>query len=236
MLVMVNLAVYFVVFVAWMLQGSVPEDVEWLIGNLALPSSAFEFVTHPWTILSYMFCHLGLLHIAVNMLWLLGFGGMMKSSPKGLVVCYLVSGILGGCGFMIHCAICTVVSAPLVGASAAVVGVVVASTILSPNRQVCLLGVLRMRLKWLAAIALLTLLFGPAASVCAHLGGAFGGLLCGLGLLLRDRKRSALTVERVHAELETKKREALRRKIIAKAGSSGFASLSAEEKLEMFRP
>ena len=39
---------------------------EWL----ELPASLPRFITQPWSILTYMFMHAGVMHILFNMLWL----------------------------------------------------------------------------------------------------------------------------------------------------------------------
>ena len=48
---------------------------EWL----ELPASLPRFITQPWSILTYMFMHAGVMHILFNMLWLYWFGALFLS-------------------------------------------------------------------------------------------------------------------------------------------------------------
>ena len=45
---------------------------EWL----ELPASLPRFIIQPWSVLTYMFMHAGVLHILFNMLWLYWFGAL----------------------------------------------------------------------------------------------------------------------------------------------------------------
>ena len=60
---------------------------EWL----ELPASLPRFITQPWSILTYMFMHAGVMHILFNMLWLYWFGALFLSffSAKHLRGVYL---------------------------------------------------------------------------------------------------------------------------------------------------
>ena len=48
---------------------------EWL----ELPASLPRFIIQPWSVLTYMFMHAGVLHILFNMLWLSWFGALFLS-------------------------------------------------------------------------------------------------------------------------------------------------------------
>ena len=130
--------------------------------------------THWWTVATYMFVHGGLLHLALNMysLWL--FGPRVEAAwglPR-FVSLYLWSGLggvafhalFGGAGY-------------LVGASAAVFGVMLAYGLTWPEDEILLFGVLPIRVIALVALlAAVNLLQGLAAAGSgvahfAHLGG-----------------------------------------------------------------
>lgn len=53
-------------------QHSIPD----IFGIFALPASFIRFFHQPWSIITYMFMHAGLLHILFNMLWLYWFGSL----------------------------------------------------------------------------------------------------------------------------------------------------------------
>lgn len=233
-LVMVNVAVYLVMFGCWILSGQNPGAVNSLSDMLALPSSPEAVVRHPWTLLTFMFTQVGVIHLFANMLWLIGFGGMIKCAPRGLVATYIAGGILGAVGYLTYSSMFATAPSPLIGASASVMAVVVATTILTPDRHVGLLWFWEVKLKWLAPVALLTIFDGSPGAVAAHLGGVAGGLGCGLLLRYLDRLHSERSLRKARQEVARLKREARRSAILAKAGTSGFASLSEAERLEVF--
>lgn len=130
--------------------------------------------THPWTIATYMFVHGGLLHLALNMysLWL--FGPRIEAAwglPR-FAALYLWSGLggvalhalFGGVGY-------------LVGASAAVFGIMLAYGLTWPDDEILLFGVLPIRVialvALLGAVNLLQGIVSAGSGVAhfAHLGG-----------------------------------------------------------------
>ena len=67
---------------------------EWL----ELPASLPRFIIQPWSVLTYMFMHAGVLHILFNMLWLYWFGALFLNffSARHLRGVYILGGICGG--------------------------------------------------------------------------------------------------------------------------------------------
>lgn len=233
-LAMTNLAIYLGIFVCWIFSGDNPQTADNLSGLLALPPSLSGLLLKPWTIATFMFTQVGFMHLIANMLWLIGFGGMMKAGPRGLLFTYFAGGIGGGIAFLIYGALASTQLAPLIGASASVIAVVMTTTILTPNRRVGLLWFWEIKLKWLAPIALLTIFGGTPGAVCAHLGGAAAGASCGLVIRFLNKRRSRLSLLKARREFDRLKRDAHRSAIIAKASNSGFAALSESERLEVF--
>ena len=153
---------------------------------LALPASFARFIEQPWSLFTYMFMHAGLLHILFNMMWLYWFGQLFLSffSAKHLKGLYLLGGILGGVLYIISYNVFPyfepmVAHSTMVGASASVLAVVVATAYRAPNYLVRLLLIGNLRLKYLALIVVGTdLLFVTSANAgghLAHLGGALAG-------------------------------------------------------------
>lgn len=128
-----------------------------------------------WTALTYMFVHAGLLHLAGNMYTLYLFGGRverMMGTGKFLVF-YLWCGLGGMLLFSLFDS-----SAPLVGASAAVFGVMLAYAMRWPDDEVHLFFVVPLKVKWLVAfLAAFNLLIGvlnpvgATTAYFAHVGG-----------------------------------------------------------------
>lgn len=160
---------------------------------LELPASLSRFVVQPWSILTYMFMHAGVLHILFNMLWLYWFGTLFLNffSAKHLRGVYVLGGICGGLLYMAayntfpYFRPMTEYSFML-GASASVLAVVAATAYREPNYPIRLLLFGTIRLKYLALIVIGTdLLFitsGNAGGHIAHLGGALAGLWFASGL------------------------------------------------------
>jgi membrane associated rhomboid family serine protease len=134
-----------------------------------------------WTIGTYMFAHGGLWHLVLNMaaLWLFGPRVEAQWSPREFLQYYMFCGIGG---WFAHLAFVPGDSL-LLGASAAVLGVMLAYATLSPDHQVLLFGVFPTTVRWLVfTVGALNLIGGmavnePQAGVAylAHLGGLGAG-------------------------------------------------------------
>ncbi|MFN8570457.1 MAG: rhomboid family intramembrane serine protease [Gemmatimonadaceae bacterium] len=148
--------------------------------QLALGFEARHLSTAWWTVLSYMFVHGGFWHLALNMYTLYLFGPRVEHlwSPGEFTRYYIACG-LGGWFFQLLFAR----DALLIGASAAVLGVMLAYAMRWPNDEVYLFGVVPIKVKWLVAIlATFNLISGIAAgdqgggvAYLAHVGGLAAG-------------------------------------------------------------
>lgn len=100
-----------------------------------IPPSDFETLP-PWiTILTAMFLHGGVLHIAGNMLYLWIFGSHVEDAMGHgrYLVFYLISGVAASLAFAAMAPNSTV---PMIGASGAISGVLAAYVLLYPRAQV----------------------------------------------------------------------------------------------------
>ena len=142
--------------------------------------SADRFPSAWWTLATYMFVHGGVLHLTFNMLALWMFGPRVESlwGAKGFLYFYLWCGIGGAVAHLMLQG-----EAGLVGASAAVIGVLLAYALRWPDEEVYLFGVIPMKTRWLVVwLALINLAMGISSMKSgsgigwfAHLGGlAFG--------------------------------------------------------------
>ena len=160
--------------------------VPWL-NWLELPAWIEAFIRQPWSLLTYMFMHAGLMHILFNMLWLYWFGALFLNffSSKHLRGVYILGGICGGVLYMIAYNVFPyfrpmIDYSFMLGASASVLAIVAATAYREPNYPIRLLLFGTIRLKYLALIVIGTdLLFitsSNAGGHIAHLGGAVAGV------------------------------------------------------------
>lgn len=158
-----------------------------LIEQLSLrPSSAFLF-PWLWRWITYMFVQYSPSHILFNMMWLAWFGMFMQQwcGNRHLLGAYAAGGIAGGLSFLAWARWAADFAGTngLVGASASVIAVAVAVTVIFPDRPVDLLFLGKARLKWVSAAMLVICLLWfsgyNAGSDAAHAGGALAGLTYG---------------------------------------------------------
>lgn len=221
----------------------------------------FEF----WRFISFQFLHADLMHLLFNMMGLYFFGVLVEQylGSKRYLAFYLLCGIMGACAYLLlNFAGWTVYSltgrdlpvllvndpgTPLVGASAGVFGVVIASAFLVPNARVLLFFVIPMKLSTLAyglvAVALFSVIFKTtnAGGEAAHIGGALAGywlirrphLLHGFFDFLgrydpTSRSGAAYRAGRLKSQGVTADADIDR--ILAKIHEQGLQSLTAKEK------
>ena len=159
------------VFVAITLLG-------WLAGWPLAEYLAFRPVDalwRPWTVVTYMFAHEGFWHLFFNMLGLFFFGPVLEDrwGSGAFIKFYLLCGLGGAVlsGIFPH--------SPIIGASAAVYGVMVAFAVYWPDSPIYIWGVFPVKAKWLVAflvgMSLYSAVSGSRSGVAhlAHLGGAF---------------------------------------------------------------
>ncbi len=142
---------------------------------------ALEFVPaavflRPWTIITYMFLHGSITHILFNMLALYWFGSRVEERLGGrqFITLYFSSGIGGGLLSVVLAPM-----APIIGASGAIMGVMVAYAKYWPRERIYIWGVLPIEAWMLVVGYVLFDLAGFGANVAhfAHLGGVATGFL-----------------------------------------------------------
>jgi len=165
------------------------ENLEQLVLDyLALPADPVLILKRPWTVVSYMFLHYNFMHILFNMLWLYWFGKIFLEylNSKKLVSVYLLGGLAGGLVYVLSYNLFpafteVVPSAVALGASAAILAVVMAISFYVPNYTINLVFIGRVKLKYIALVTvlidILSIRSGNAGGHIAHLGGALFGFL-----------------------------------------------------------
>jgi membrane associated rhomboid family serine protease len=153
---------------------------------LAFPASFSMFPYRFYTLITYQFFHSDFFHVLFNMLWLYWMGEIFISflKPRQFHFVYLGGGVLGAIFFAVAFHIfpafsANIESASIIGASAAVMAIVVATATLVPEYTMRLLFLGNVKLKYLAlgyiVLSLIEIPSGNAGGSLSHLGGAFFG-------------------------------------------------------------
>ncbi|MCL3779949.1 rhomboid family intramembrane serine protease [Prolixibacteraceae bacterium JC049] len=272
-LIYLNLGVFVVVRVIYALlwlvsfDTSTPFIKEWL----SLPAEFPQLITKPWSVMTYMFLHFDFLHILFNMLWLFWFGRIFLEylDEKKLLSVYILGGLTGALFFMLSYNFLPIFSdvlpfAQLMGASAGVVAIVIASAVYAPNHTINLLFIGQIKIKYIALISVLLYVIQIQSSNpgghLAHLGGAFWGYLYisrlqkGQDLagwferfidsVKKSYKTRGSKLKVSHKKSSNKdyaynamknQKEAQINQILDKIGKSGYDSLTKEEKAILFK-
>lgn len=188
--IFVNVALYVLllfigVFSVLFNAGTLSADV---LSFVELPASLGELALRPWTVFTYMFIHAGLWHILWNMFALYFFGKIFLNfySVRHFVGIYILGGLFGALFFVLAYNLFPYFGpylpfSRLVGASAAVLAIVVAAAVRSPQYRINLMFVGSVKLSTFAlvvvAMSFLMLSGENAGGNFAHLGGAFAGWL-----------------------------------------------------------
>ncbi|HUL02030.1 MAG TPA: rhomboid family intramembrane serine protease [Gemmatimonadales bacterium] len=135
--------------------------------------------SRPWTVVTYMFLHAGVFHLAFNMLALYFFGPRLevRLGTAHFFGLYFVSGLVGALASL------TTPTAAIVGASAAIFGVMLGYARYWPTDLIFVWGIVPIPARWfvigMTALSLFAGFGGMQAGVAhfAHLGGFLGGWL-----------------------------------------------------------
>ncbi|HEX7049268.1 MAG TPA: rhomboid family intramembrane serine protease [Longimicrobiales bacterium] len=221
--------------------------------RFALAFAPDLLLLRPWTPLTYMFVHDGFWHVVMNMLGLFFFGPPIEArwGSREFIKYYLLCGLGGAAASFLFAP-----GGSVVGASAAVFGVMLAFAMNWPDAPIYIWGIFPVKAKWLILILVaFTLLSafdrGRADGVAhfAHLGGfAVGYLYLRFDDAIRARlarwkkalPKSRLTVVSGGASKQQGPRRPPRQhedrvldevdRVLDKISQSGLASLTVEER------
>lgn len=186
-LIAVNVAVFLLFFffrtLAFLFQF--PDDflLEWFV----FPKEFNEFLIKPWSVITYAFLHSGIWHILGNML-ILYFSGVYflnYFSGKKLLNFYFLGAIFGALVYMLSYNLFPAFEglgrSYLLGASAAVMSVLVGIATHIPHMRVRLMLLGSVKLWWIAAflvvLDVIQIPISNAGGHLAHLGGAAFGFI-----------------------------------------------------------
>ncbi|OYX84501.1 MAG: rhomboid family intramembrane serine protease [Flavobacteriales bacterium 32-34-25] len=149
---------------------------------VSLSSNPTDFLWKPWSIISYSFFHFDFFHILFNLL-VLNFASqlfLIYFTQKQFLGLYLLSAIFAGAVFVATYYILNINSA-IVGASAAIMAILVAVTTYQPLMQVRLLLIGNVKLWHITAVLiiidLMQLRLENMGGHISHLAGAFFGFV-----------------------------------------------------------
>jgi membrane associated rhomboid family serine protease len=168
-------------------------------------------LTRPWTIITYMFVHGGILHILFNMLFLFFFGPPLEERWGGreFVKYYVICGVGAALFNLIFS------EGVIIGASGAVYGVMLAYALNWPNSLIWIYAIFPVKAKYLV------LILGGVSFYSAFLGASdgiahfahLGGLVVGFVYLKKGWE--------VRARLEGLRKGFRKRKFTVIPGGSG---------------
>ncbi len=221
--------------------------------QLSLPAlaNAFVFVpqlvlVRPWSVLTYMFLHSGLMHLGFNMLALFFFGPRVEEriQSRQFTILYFLSGLSGAFLSFVFAP-----GSPIIGASAGVFGVMLAFAYFWPHAPIYIWGVIPVPARMLVIITTVLALWSGIGGVrsgvahFAHLGGYVGAYLY---LRWLDRSRTAFKRQATAAPATATQRVAGWRsidratvhevnrsevdRILDKIGAHGVGSLTPQER------
>jgi membrane associated rhomboid family serine protease len=227
---------------------------------LSLPAYLPKLLTRFWTPFTYMFMHAGVLHILFNMLWLYWFGQIFEEyvGKKRTLGLYIMGGLAGALLFVL--AFNTIPAfthanaaylSVMVGASASVMAIIVATATLLPDYTISLIFIGPVRLKWLALFFVIMDFLGitglNAGGEMSHLGGALLGYVYirqlqngndwigNIDKLFRGRPKLKIVAKNTSKNTSALPRQEEVDVILDKISKSGYDSLSKQEKEILFR-
>lgn len=149
---------------------------------VSLSSNPALLIWKPWSLLSYAFFHSGIMHIVFNMI-VLNFSGrlfMTFFTSKQLLGLYVLSAIFAGLCYILFFYILNI-NAPIVGASAAIMAILVATTTYYPLMELRLLIIGNVKLWHVTAVIiiidLMQLRSENMGGHISHLSGALFGFI-----------------------------------------------------------
>ncbi|GJQ06290.1 rhomboid family intramembrane serine protease [Capnocytophaga cynodegmi] len=224
---------------------------------IGLPQSINEFLTKPWTIVTYSFFHANFQHLFWNMLMLFFAGRIFFNlfNNKQFVRVYCTGIIFSGISFLLIEALFPLLfdGSILLGASGAIMALLVFITVIVPKYTVYLLFSIQMKLwavvSFLILYDIIQISSNPGGKI-VHLGGAFTGYFIGIltkkPIYLKSKKIVKLTknnvcngnVKPLKSNNDLSESQKLKQHkvniLLDKISASGYTSLTEEEKKFLF--
>ena len=187
-LIAINLGVFILnLLLTFLMAWNANTFVQWF----ELPADFFEFLSQPWSVVTYSFFHAGFGHLFWNMIILYFAGRIFLNlfGPRTFINVYFLGIILGGLLFLLSYNVFPAfmgTRTALIGASAGVTAVLIFICTYMPNQEVRLIF-FNIKLWYIGAFVVLMDLIQIASSNSggriAHLGGALLGYIFARQLL-----------------------------------------------------
>jgi membrane associated rhomboid family serine protease len=224
---------YFISFVLYALKLF---QFKWV----ALSYQTGDLLYHPWTLLTYSFFHAGFIALLFNLILLFYFGSVFLDnfSYKKFWQIFLSGVILGGLTFLISYIKLPdfyVQKGALLGASAGIMSIITYVSLNFPNYplRIRFLGYIKLKYIFIFFLVfnLLQIPLGNPGGYFAHLGGVLAGLIwIGIEKISKTKK-----IDNNDIFSEENGKNYKLNKILEKINSSGYDSLTNEEKDYLFR-
>ena len=263
-LIYINVGVFLLMFLTNTFGFLFGLKINFFLEWFSMPANFNEFLTKPWTILSYGFLHSGFIHILFNLMLLYYIGNIFLEyfTPKQLVSFYLLGTFFGGLVFLLSYNYFPAFNSAindsiLLGASAGISAIFVGIATYIPNYQIRLRFIGFVKLWYLAAIFvgldIIQIPFGNAGGHLAHIGGALFGfiyvnqasnkkinLLGSFLSLFKSKKKTMRTVYKsknkaTNTKTSTTKNQQEIDAILDKISKSGYETLTKAEKDFLFK-
>ncbi len=225
---------------------------------LLLPAFLPRLAGHFWTPFTYMFMHAGVFHILFNMLWLYWIGQIFEEylGNKRTIGLYLLGGLTGAIFFIAAYNIfpffaSVLAGSTVVGASASVMAIIVATATLLPDYSISLILIGPVKLKWIAlfyvVIDFLSIAGPNAGGEFAHLGGALFGFIYikqlqrghdwigAIAGIFKKRSKMKVVSRNSDRNASGKPRQDEIDRILDKITESGYESLNKQERETLSR-
>jgi membrane associated rhomboid family serine protease len=261
LLIWINVIVYLVINVPGILEGWFNKTkyiAAYANEYLSLPSNLHDLLFRFWTPFTYMFMHADIWHILFNMLSLYWFGQIFEEflGKKRTIGLYLLGGLAGGILFVVAFNLLPLFSyvkqvSHVVGASASVMAIVVATATIAPNYTINLLIIGPVKIKWIAlfyiAVDFLSTTGPNAGGQIAHLGGALIGFIyvkqlqrgndwiAGITGIFKRKSKLKVVSNNHNKNMIAKPRQEEIDAILDKISQNGYDSLNKHEKEVLFR-
>ncbi|MCX7650608.1 MAG: rhomboid family intramembrane serine protease [Flavobacteriales bacterium] len=197
LLAFINILVFFIIHIT---SAASPATAARIVDVLALPLGRLSIFQQPWSLVTHIFVHTDFFHVLFDLLGLTIFGFWLSQTAGRIILVplYLLGGLFGG---LLTLAVAHIPGVEqifhqshLAGGTAAVMAIVLASTLFMPDHIVHLYFLFPVRMKYLGlgmvALDVISLLFlsQPAGHI-SHLGGALVGVLFIRSIPRRERRR-----------------------------------------------
>lgn len=148
-LILINLVVFVAILFVKIVYMLIPQPDHLFLSNVipwaVLSANPSYLLTHPWTVVTYMFVHVSFWHLLGSLIWLWWFGELLQglAGYEHVVPVYIYGGLAGALFFMLaywlvpelHQLQATANSINI-GAAASVMALIMCLTVVAPNYKV----------------------------------------------------------------------------------------------------